>query len=52
VQQADLVYRHKWQVGDVIMWDNCTVQHNAIPDYALPRRRLILRTTIQGTAPF
>jgi len=52
VQQPDLVYRHQWQVGDVIMWDNCVVQHNAIPDYALPQRRLILRTTIKGTAPF
>jgi len=52
VQQPDLIYRHHWQVGDVIMWDNCTVQHNAVPDYALPQRRLILRSTIKGTVPF
>jgi len=21
------VYRHKWQPGDLLLWDNCTVQH-------------------------
>jgi taurine dioxygenase len=24
------VYRHKWCPGDLLMWDNCTVQHRAI----------------------
>ena len=26
------VYRHQWRQGDVLMWDNCTVQHRAIQD--------------------
>jgi taurine dioxygenase len=21
------VYRNQWRVGDLLMWDNCTVQH-------------------------
>jgi taurine dioxygenase len=43
------VYRHRWQVGDLLMWDNCSTQHNAIPDYRLPQRRLMYRTTVKGT---
>ena len=46
--QPAFVYRHKWQVGDLLMWDNCATQHKAIPDYALPQRRLIERTTVLG----
>src|SRR6201998_3971193 len=43
------VYRHQWRVGDLLMWDNCTVQHRAIQDYDLPQRRLMHRTTMDGT---
>jgi len=46
------VYRHRWQVGDLLMWDNCLVQHKAVFDYALPLRRRMERTTITGTAPY
>ena len=49
--KADFHYRHKWQRGDVLIWDNCLVQHLAIHDYALPQRRLMLRTTVKGTIP-
>jgi taurine dioxygenase len=45
------VYRHQWRVGDLLMWDNCTVQHRAIQDYDLPQRRLMHRTTMGGTVP-
>jgi taurine dioxygenase len=45
------VYRHQWRVGDLLMWDNCTVQHRAIQDYDLPQRRLLHRTTMGGTVP-
>jgi taurine dioxygenase len=24
------VYRHQWWVGDLLMWDNCTVQQRTI----------------------
>ena len=26
------VYRHQWRPGDLLLWDNCTVQHRAIQD--------------------
>jgi taurine dioxygenase len=46
------IYRHKWQVGDLTMWDNCAVQHQASFDYALPLRRHMERTTVEGSVPF
>jgi taurine dioxygenase len=45
------IYRHQWHPGDLLMWDNCTVQHRAIQDYDLPQRRLMHRTTMGGAVP-
>jgi len=45
-------YCHKWRVGDVLMWDNCAVQHKANFDYGPPMRRVMQRCTIEGGAPF
>lgn len=50
--RPEFQYRHKWRVGDLLMWDNAGVQHLAIADYKLPQRRLMHRTTVAGTAPF
>ena len=50
--RTEYVHRHEWRLGDVLMWDNCLVQHVAIQDYALPQRRLMWRTTIEGGIPF
>ncbi|MEQ8194242.1 MAG: TauD/TfdA family dioxygenase [Rhodospirillales bacterium] len=50
--KPEFQYRHKWQVGDVLMWNNCTVQHMARKDYDLPLRRLMHRTATQSSAPF
>lgn len=45
-------HRHRWRVHDLLMWDNCTVQHLASLDYQWPRhRRLMHRITVDGTAP-
>ena len=46
-----IIYRHQWRPGDLLMWDNCTVQHRAIQDYDLPQRRLMHRTTMGGAVP-
>lgn len=46
------LYRHRWQVGDLLMWDNATAMHLAICDYELPQRRLMHRTTVIGSVPF
>jgi taurine dioxygenase len=50
--RPEFLYRHKWQVGDLLMWDNTSSMHLAISDYTLPERRLMHRTTVIGTVPF
>ena len=45
------IYRHQWHPGDLLLWDNCTVQHRAIQDYDLPLRRVMHRTTMGGAVP-
>lgn len=30
-EQPDLVYRHDWQVGDVLIWDNTGTMHRVVP---------------------
>ena len=51
IVKPEFVYQHKWRVGDVIVWGNCTVQHRAVVDYELPQRRLMWRTTVKGEVP-
>src|SRR3546814_8278244 len=50
--RAEFQYRHRWRVGDLVMWDNIPTQHLAICDYALPQRRLMHRTTLRESIPF
>jgi len=51
ITRPEYIYRHQWRAGDVLIWDNCTVQHKANQDYALPLRRLMHRTTFAADAP-
>jgi taurine dioxygenase len=50
--RPEFCYRHRWRVGDLVMWDNASAMHLAICDYALPQRRLMHRTTVIGSEPF
>ena len=52
IVRPEFGYTHHWRAGDLLMWDNCAVQHKATFDYALPQRRLMHRTTVRGSAPF
>lgn len=36
----DLVYRHHWRPGDVVMWDNRCTMHYAVHDYGDSERTL------------
>jgi taurine dioxygenase len=42
------VYRHRWRVGDLVMWDNRCLLHIAVQDYDKREHRLMYRTTITG----
>ena len=53
VVKPEFQYHHKWRVGDVLMWDNCAVQHVVNRDYEFPPdRRMMHRVTVGGSAPF
>ncbi|MGH8832867.1 MAG: TauD/TfdA dioxygenase family protein [Polaromonas sp.] len=39
-QHVQFVYRHRWTVGDMVLWDNRSVIHNAILDYKPHQRRM------------
>ena len=49
--QRERVYRHKWRVGDLVMWDNQATMHRArrFADIAHPRD--LRRTTLTTGAP-
>jgi taurine dioxygenase len=47
----DAEYRHKWRPGDIVLWDNRSIMHKACPFDEANTRRLMHRTTIQGSAP-
>lgn len=45
-------YRHKWQQGDLIIWDNRSTMHCATPYEDNKYRRVMHRTTVAGDRPF
>lgn len=52
VIRPEFQYRQKWRAGDLVIWDNCAVQHLAVHDYEWPRhRRLMHRVTVGQTIP-
>lgn len=48
--RPELVYSHRWSVGDTVIWDNNGVLHRAAP-YAPDSPREMLRTTVLGDEP-
>jgi len=49
--REDNIYRHKWQPGDALMWDNRCTMHFAEYDYAPDDHRRMHRTTAAGERP-
>ena len=45
--RREIVYRHEWTVGDLLMWDNCGVMHRVVP-YDPSSGRMMHRTTLYG----
>jgi len=48
IDRPEAQYRHIWQIGDLLIWDNCLTQHRAVRNYELPLRRRMHRTTVAG----
>jgi len=49
--QPQFVYRHRWSVGDLVMWDNTGTMHRATP-YDPRSGRQLNRTKLEGEEPF
>jgi len=49
--QPQFVYRHRWSVGDLVMWDNTGTMHRARP-YDPDSGRLLNRTKLAGEESF
>ncbi len=49
--QPQYQYRHKWQRGDIVIWDNRCTMHKANADYPDGARRRMHRVIVEGTVP-
>jgi alpha-ketoglutarate-dependent 2,4-dichlorophenoxyacetate dioxygenase len=49
--RAELVYTHRWRVGDLVMWDNRCMLHRGRPWDESRYRRVMHRTTVAGDGP-
>lgn len=50
--QPELVYRHKWRSGDILIWDDRSTMHMAYADYDLNETRTLYRVLIKGDRPY
>ncbi|HEY4165026.1 MAG TPA: taurine dioxygenase [Dongiaceae bacterium] len=50
IEQPQFGYRHRWQAGDVLFWDNRITSHMVVADY-WPQHRRMHRATILGDRP-
>ncbi len=47
--QERFQYRHRWQAGDLVMWDNRCTMHCVMRDFA--ERRVMHRVSVLGDRP-
>lgn len=50
IRLPDFMMRWHWTPGDLAFWDNRSVQHYAVPDYA--DERVMQRVELEGEVPF
>jgi taurine dioxygenase len=49
--QEKYQYRHRWQPGDLVLWDNRCLLHKANGDYDMRQVRYLYRLMLKGDAP-
>ena len=49
--QLKFQYRHKWNSGDVVIWDNRCLLHKANGDYPVTEVRYLYRLMLKGERP-
>ncbi len=47
--RPEFTYRHHWELGDLVLWDNRSVMHYAIRDY--DEQRIMHRIVVKGGEP-
>jgi taurine dioxygenase len=50
IENPDFVFEHRWQVGDMLMWDNRCTAH-ARRDFDPEESRIMRRLTVLGDKP-
>ena len=48
--QDKYIYRHKWRMGDLLIWDNTGTMHRVLP-FDNESGRLLHRCTLNGEEP-
>ncbi len=51
IVHADLTYQHRWQPGQLLVWDNRCLLHKATRYDAAAQSRIIRRCTVLGETP-
>tara|TARA_Y100000588_G_scaffold189780_1_gene203695 strand:+ start:742 stop:1572 length:831 start_codon:yes stop_codon:yes gene_type:complete len=51
VIQPEITYRHQWQLGDLVIWDNRSISHVAYRDYDHKEGRIMQRVILAGDTP-
>jgi taurine dioxygenase len=49
--QPKYLYRHQWRAGDMVVWDNRSVLHQATTDYDMEEYRYLYRVLLGGEVP-
>ena len=49
--QPQFQYRHRWQDGDMVVWDNRCTMHRANADYDINQLRVMHRIMLEGELP-
>jgi taurine dioxygenase len=49
--QPKYQYRHRWRLGDLVMWDNRSLLHKANGDYDMNQLRYLYRAMLKGDMP-
>ncbi len=51
ILKPEFIYRHKWQPGDLVLWDNRSLLHIAHRDYDTREGRVMHRVLLEGEVP-
>jgi taurine dioxygenase len=49
--KPEYIVRHRWRIGDLVLWDNRSTVHYANRDYGT-QHRVMHRITLEGDVPF